>query len=260
MIEVVVAAAAIVLPLRFEDGNVLVDGSIDGKPVHLIVDTGGKGSLQLTAAAAARVGVKTDVSLVSRTDALGNSYAGPGFAVGELEIAGNRFRNLPGFVRGEAASGATGPLPADGMLGIEFLRSYVARFDYAARTLTLYPEDDRADAARACSGSPVTIFSHPLRLWLSAIQTDHGLFRAIFDRGATYSMISSATAAAAKLPLQDGLYHTARLNLGTREVGPLDFVSIELNLPGADAVLGYNFFENHVVCFDGPRGAVTIVS
>ena len=259
MIEVLVAAAAIVLPLRFEDGNVLVDGSIDGKPLHLIVDTGGKGSLQLAAAAAARIGVKTDESLVSRTDALGNTFAGPGFAVGELEIAGTKFRNLPGFVRGEAGSGVTGPLPADGMLGMEFLRSYVARFDYAAKTLTLFSEDDRADVGPACAGSPVTIFSHPLRLWLTAIQTDHGLFRAIFDSGATYSMISSATAAAAKLPLQDDLYHTARLNFGTREVGPLDLVSIELNLPGADAVLGYNFFERRVLCFDGPRGTVTIV-
>jgi hypothetical protein len=61
------------------------------------------------------------------------------------------------------------------------------------------------------------------------------------------------------LPLQDDLYHTARLNFGTREVGPLDLVSIELNLPGADAVLGYNFFERRVLCFDGPRGTVTIV-
>src|SRR5262245_41889814 len=260
MIEVLVAAAAIVLPLRFEDGNVLVDASIDGKPVHLIVDTGGKGSLQLTAAAATRVGVKTDETLVSRIDAFGNSYSGPGFSVAELEIAGTKFRNLPGFVRGEAAGGATGPLPADGLLGMEFLRGYVARFDYAAKSLTLYGEDDRSKSGPACAGSPVTIFSHPLRFWLTAIQTDHGLFRAILDSGATYSMISSATAAAAKLPLEDGLYKTARLNLGTREVGPLDFVSIGLDVPGADALLGYNFFERHALCFDGPRNAVTIVS
>jgi aspartyl protease len=260
MIEVLVATAAIVLPLRFEEGNVLVDASIDGRPVQLIVDTGGKGSLQLTAAAAARVGVKTDETLVSRIDPLGNSYAGPGFAVGELEIAGTRFRNLPGFVRGEASGGVTGPLPADGVLGMEFLRGYVARFDYAAKTLTLFSEDERAEAGNACAGSPVVVFSHPLRFWLTAVQTDHGLFRAILDSGATYSMISSATAAAAKLPLQDGLYHTARLNLGTREVGPLDFVSIELNVAGADALLGYNFFARHVLCFDGPRSIVTIVS
>jgi predicted aspartyl protease len=260
VIEILVAAAAIVLPLRFEDGNVLVDASVDGKPVHLIVDSGGKGSLQLTAAAAARVGVKTDSTIVSRTDALGNSYAGPGFPVAELEIAGTKFLNLPGFVRGEAASGVTGPLPADGMLGMEFLRDYVARFDYASKSLTLFSADDGAEAGRACSGSPVPVFSHPLRLWLTAIQTDHGVFRAILDTGATYSMISSATVAAAKLPLEDDLYRTVRLDLGTREAGPLDFVSFDLNLPGADALLGYNFFERHVVCFDGPRHVVTIVS
>lgn len=260
MIDVLVAAAAIVLPLRFEDGNVLVDASVDGNPVHLIVDTGGKGSLQLTAAAAARVGVKTDASLVSRIDPYGNSYAGPGFAVGELEIAGAKFRNLRGFVRGEAASGATGSLPADGLLGMEFLRDYVARFDYAAKTLTLFTEDDPAEAGRACAGSPVPVFSHPLRFWLTAMQTDHGVFRAILDSGATFSMISSATAAAARLPLEDGLYRTTRLVLGTREAGPLDFVSVGLDVPGADALLGYNFFERHVLCLDGPRGTATIVS
>src|SRR5262245_13722054 len=189
MIEILVAAAAIVVPLRFEEGNVLVDASIDGKPVHLIVDTAGKGSLQLTAAAADRIGVATDTTLVARMDALGNSYAGPGFSVAELELAGTRFRNLPGFVRGDAESGATGSLPADGLLGVEFLRGYVARFDYAAKTLTLFAEDDRPDAGAACAGSPVTIFSHPLQFWLTAVQTDHGVFRTTFDIGATYSMI-----------------------------------------------------------------------
>ena len=260
MIDVLVAAAAIVLPLHFEDGNVLVNASIDGKPLRLIVDTGGKGSLQLTAAAAARVGVKTDETLVSRIDALGNTYSGPGFAIGELVVEGTTFRNLPGFVRGEAASGATGALPADGMLGMEFLRAYVARFDYAARKLTLYSDDDPASSNAACAGTRLPVFSHPLQFWLTAVSTDHGVFRAVLDSGATYSMISSATAAAAKLPLQDDLYRTSKLELGSRELGPLAFVSIELHVPGADALLGYNFFERHVVCFDGPRGTVTIVS
>jgi len=260
MLDVLVAAAAIVLPLRFEEGNVLVDGAIDGKPVHLIVDSGGKGSLQLTAAAAARIGVKTQESLISRTDAFGNTYAGPGFAVGELAIAGAEFRNLPGFVRGEAASGATGPLPADGLLGMEFLRDYIARFDYGAKTLTLFTEHDSAESGHACAGSPVPVFSHPLRYWVTAIQTDNGMFRAILDTGATYSMISAATATAAKLPLEENLYRSKRLVVGTREVGSLDFVSIPMDVAGADALLGYNFFERHIVCFDGPRGTVTIVS
>jgi hypothetical protein len=260
MIHALLAAAAIVLPLRFENGNVMVYASIDGRPLRLIVDTGGKGSLQLTAAAAARVGVRTDETLVSRIDALGNTYAGAGFAVGELVIAGAAFRNLPGFVRGEAAGGTTGALPADGLLGMEFLRPYVARLDYAGAQLTLFSAGDRAGADAACAGSAVPVFSHPLRFWLSAISTDHGVFRAILDSGATYSMISSGTAAAAKLPLADELYRTSRLGLGSRDVGPLDFVSIELHVPGADALLGYNFFERHIVCFDGPRGTVTIVS
>jgi hypothetical protein len=260
MIDVFVAAAAIVLPLRFEDGNVLVDGSVDGHAVELIVDTGGKGSLQLTAAAAARAGVKPDETLVSRIDPYGNTYSGPGFSVAELVVAGTAFRNLKGFVRGEAAGGGTGTLPADGLLGMEFLRGYIARFDYAAGTLTLYSEDAREDAVAACAGTSVPLFTHPLRFWMAAVQTDHGAFRAIFDSGATYSMISSSAAAAAELPLRDDLYRTARLVLASRDFGPLDLVSIDLHVPGADALLGYNFFEQHVVCFDGPRGNVTVAS
>jgi hypothetical protein len=57
-IGAIVATAAIVLPLTFESGNVYVSARVADTPLRLIVDTGGKGGLQLKAAVAINVGLK----------------------------------------------------------------------------------------------------------------------------------------------------------------------------------------------------------
>jgi hypothetical protein len=154
--------------------------------------------------------------------------------------------------------GLTGGLPADGLLGMEFLRPYVARFDYAKGTLALYSESDRDEAMKACNGHDVPLVTHPLGFWSSEMTTDHGAFRFVWDSGATYSFIAMQLASARRLPLNDDLYETKSFILGTTDFGPLDLVALDLHVPAVDVLLGYNFFRDHVICFDGPRSAITI--
>jgi hypothetical protein len=200
--------------------------------------------------------MKPDV--VSRTDALGNEYKGSAFEVAELVVDGTVFHNVGGFVRGEAHGGPTGALPADGLLGMEFLRPYAARFDCAAATLTLYSDGDRDEITKYCNGPEVPLLKHPLGFWSSEMKTDHGSFRLIWDSGATYSLISAEAARERQLPLEDDLYRTRTLKIGATDFGPLDLVAIDLHVPEADALLGYNFFQTHVICFDGPRSTITV--
>lgn len=253
-----IATAAIVLPLTFESGNVFVSARVAGTPLRLIVDTGGKGGLQLKAAVARNVGVEMKPDIVSRTDAIGSEYKGSAFEVAELVVNGTVFRDVDGFVRGEAPGGPTGALPADGLLGMEFLRPYVARFDYGAATLTLYSDGDRDEMAKHCNGPEVPLLEHSLGFWSSEMSTDHGSFRLVWDSGATYSLISADAARAHQLPLEDDLYRTRILKIGTTDFGPLDLVSIELHIPEVDVLLGYNFFATHVICFDGPRSTIMV--
>lgn len=260
MLCTTLAAAAIVLPLTFDDGNVYVAARIDDVPLRLIVDTGGKGSLQLTAAAISKVRLEMKPAVVTRIDAVGNEYRGRAFEVAELRIDDTAFHEVLGFVRGEAAGGLTGALPADGLIGMEFLRPYVARFDYRSNSLTLYREHQRGEAAGACEGRQVPVKNHPLRFWYSDATTDHGRFRMVWDSGATYSFVSTDVVASMKLPVADGLYETGKLILGATDYGPVDFVTVDLHVPEVDMLLGYNFFERHAICFDGPRSTVTVVN
>lgn len=257
-IAVVVAAAAIVLPLSFENGNVYVSGRIADTPLRLIVDTGGKGGLQLTATASRKLPVELKADVVTRTDALGNQYTGSAFEVAELYIGDTVFHGVDGFVRGEAAGGVTRALPADGLLGMEFLRPYVARFDYEKAILTLYADSQLDEGMKACKGKEIPLVRHPLGFWSSEVTTDHGSFRLVWDSGATYSLISAEAARARQLPLVDDLYRTKLFEFGTTDFGPLDLVAIDLHVPEADVLLGYNFFQEHIICFDGPRSTITI--
>lgn len=255
-----VADCAIILPLTFDGGNVYVAARIDDTPLRLIVDTGGKGGLQLTAATLSKVHVAMSPETETRTDALGHQYQGFRFEVDELVVDDATFRSVAGFVRGEADGGITGGLPADGLLGMEFLRPYVARFDYGSSTLTLFHANEEKAVAAACTGHQVPVFEHPLRFWSSEMSTDHGPLRLVWDSGATYSMIAAESARARSMPILDDLYQTVTLKSGGSEFGPLDFVVLDLHVPGVDALLGYNFFQRHIICFDGPRSAVIIVS
>jgi hypothetical protein len=252
------AAAATVMPLSFENGNVLVAARLGDVPLRLIVDTGGKGTLQLTATGLAKVRVAMKSGETTRIDAQGNRFSGQAFDVPEILIGGAVFRDIVGFVRGEAASGITGSLPADGLLGAEFLRPHIARFDYAASTLTLFRDDEREAATAACAGSEIPVFDHPLGFWVSHATTDHGRLRFVWDTGATFSFISAESASSSGLPVKDDVYLTQHLKLGNTDYGSLELVVFDMHVPDVDMLLGYNFFRNHVVCFDGPRAAVTV--
>lgn len=261
LIATVVAAdglAATVIPLALENGNAIVEAELGGTPVHLIVDTGGMGTLQLTESTVPRIDVRWLAETTTRTDALGNTFEGRQFFVERMVVGGVTFPNVPGFVRGESQGGVTGRLPADGVLGREFLRPFIARFDYPAGTLTLYRADQRAAADAACRGHPIGTVPHPDDYWVSEAATDHGRMRLIWDSGATYSVVTALAAERFRLPLTDGAYATRRFTLDDSDFGPLEVVVLDLLLVGAEGLLGGNFFATHVVCVDGPRSRVIV--
>lgn len=80
-----------------------------------------------------------------------------------------------------------------------------------------------------------------------------------WDTGATYSFVHKAVANARQLTLDDDLYSTQRFAMGNLDAGPMDLVAIELGgIPEVDALIGFNFFEKHRVCFGYQRFTVSV--
>lgn len=42
------------------------------------------------------------------------------------------------------------------------------------------------------------------------------------------------------------------------KLGPLKVRSVKVQIPGVQGLLGFDFFNEHVVCFDARHGAVAI--
>lgn len=52
----------------------------------------------------------------------------------------------------------------------------------------------------------------------------------------------------------------AKLRLGTADFGPWEFQVWDMDLPGFDGFLGYDFFAKHVVCVDFPGKRIVIAN
>ncbi len=125
-------AIAYRVPMRNEDGHQIVIAQIDGKAVQLVLDTGADFNM-LTPETAARLGLKLSESTVPATGGSGDRVQAKwthidSLAVGEAQLAG--------------AIAFVVPVPPefryDGVLGTNFFKAFMPRFDYARSELVLY--------------------------------------------------------------------------------------------------------------------------
>lgn len=121
------------VPFELINNHIYISARIDGAPVRMMVDTGGRNLL--TPAAAARLGIESTGKLAA--GGAGDSKADVGLArakqlaVGELKLADPVFYVIA--IEGAAEAGES----FDGLVGFELFERLIARVDYPARTLTL---------------------------------------------------------------------------------------------------------------------------
>ena len=251
------ARAETTIPLEIEQGNVLTRATVNRVPLRLAIDLGGLGALSLKAEAIARTGVSSLPATISQTDALGNTGQRRTFKVSRLDLGDGAFRDVIAHeLRGYAGSG-----PGDGLIGRDFLKQFVAVFDYPSRIVTLYSAHEREAADRACTGERVATIPDPDGIIVSVATSDHGPLRMLWDTGASYSFVKATVAARRHLPIRGETYLTRHFALGARDFGPLELVSLDFKEPASvDGYIGYNFFESHVVCVDalGPHTTVRV--
>lgn len=146
-LAVPVRAQSLTLNLKVLGEHVAVEGTVNGQPLRLILDTGA-GTNVLTPDAAKRLGLtltNADFQVKGAGDELMTVKQA---RLPEIRFGGAKLRNLRAVVV---------PLPAamdcDGLLGAELFNAFVVTLDYGARKVTFSPLGTRP------SGTPV-----PLRL------------------------------------------------------------------------------------------------
>lgn len=132
--HIVNASDTTTVPFDLVNNHIYVDGSIDGKPVHFLVDTGG--SNLLTPAAAKRLGLSGEGKLAGR--GVGDEAVDLSLAHAQQVRVGDAVLDKPVFYIIDL-----GVLPkiegveADGLVGYEMFRRFGVEIDYANHRLTM---------------------------------------------------------------------------------------------------------------------------
>ncbi len=186
--------------VSFDRNWPIVDVTLDGSPVRMVVDTGAT-NLMLTEAAAKRIGTQTDWNapmLVSGVSGYLRMYEGrvKHLAVGDAQAEDQHFVITPVTLT------STTDRPVDGLLGGEFLSKFDVDLDLPHARMTLY-------RGRACPAGtppwqePYTALASPA-VWLPTqkrvflnVTLDSYRFTAMLDSGAQNTMVTESTATAA---------------------------------------------------------------
>ena len=250
------------VPVHIYSGLPLVDGTIAGKPVRMVLDTGADRTL-LSEAAVRRLGLRRD-SRATRSAGIGGSFAAFD-AVADSINFGNARVPLSGVVVGDFALGLQ-ESQVDGLLGADLWRRLDVDLDLPARTATFYRAESCQRREPPWQGPALVI--HGLagpanRLLLPAALDGHGAV-AIFDTGAQVSGVSFRLAALTGEPVEPvrdvrvrgagaGVARLKARRFASFRVGPLLFenpVLPVLPLPQfADALVGEDMLRGCRVWF-----------
>src|SRR3569623_3303887 len=143
--------APLTIPFDFSRGEVAIDVSVKGQPLHMLIDTGVDPSM-ISLSRARALGLKVDLE-AGEADGIGDGKGATMFAsaIDGLAMGGHRFG------RDDALALDTGPLsaqygrPLDGVLGWSFLHDQTVLIDYPNHRLSLLERPSQAKAlTRSC--------------------------------------------------------------------------------------------------------------
>lgn len=250
------------VPVHMYSGLPLIDGTIAGKPVRMVLDTGADRTL-LSEAAVRRLGLRRG-SNATRSAGIGGSFAAFDALAGSINF-GKVSVPLSSVVVGNFALGLS-ESQVDGLLGADLWRGLDVDLDLPARTATFYRAEHCQRRGPPWAGPAVEIrgLAGPAdRLLLPAALDGHGAV-AIFDTGAQVSGVSFRLAARAgergeparEVRIRGAGSNVAKLQaqrFASFRVGPLFFrdpVLPILPLPQfADALVGEDMMRGCRVWF-----------
>jgi predicted aspartyl protease len=249
----------IIVPMKLLGNFPVVNVTIDGNDVPLVVDLGNSGSVALTQAVIDRVQAMPTGETSRGIDPKGNVIEYPKFRIPRLQIATAVFTDVIGELDVHGRSYQATQVGQQGFLGTSLLKVYKVVLDYPHRRMTLVPPGSTKGQSAGCKGTAVpfspTWHGEPV----TEADIDLGRLMVWWDTGAPTSVLSKRFAQEARSDLSDDTVTTKQLTLGGTDFGPLQFEIWDVSLPaGFDGFIGYNFFAHHIVCMDFPGNRLLI--
>lgn len=255
------AAVALTListvPLLLEDNLPYVKVDVGGQPVTVRLDSGAWDSgVALTTADLDRTTV-TFTGTTRWQNAMGHVLSARKFVIPEVRLGELVLHDVPGHEIVFAPDYT--PPKRDGQLGFAFLRNYTVVVDFPGRQLKLY------DAAEPTLPPECGTQVAPLEVGPAGLQsvarTSVGTIRVAWDTAAQASMLTPEALRVPDSRYKLGEPHElAEFTIGDVKLGPLTVRSVKVQIPDLDGLVGFDFFNEHVVCFDTRRGVVAIAS
>lgn len=240
------------LPVRFVWNLPVVDAEICGRPVRLIVDTGGHDTITLLPRAAADLPCVSGRGGRSVTlSAAGDWAINRGFTAEEVRLGPLIFTQVEGHELTQLPEALA--THVDGYVGSAVLSRFGILVDFPDR-IVLYPASGTEEGGfvppqdwvpvplSGSRASPALLDGHPISV--------------IWDTGANHTVIDPS--AADRLGANKGDRVTATLALGGVDFGPVEMRRYPLRGPGVEVVLGHNFFMEHRVLLDQASGTAYI--
>lgn len=179
------------MPLQVQDHLLVVPAGINGKWVHLVVDTGAERTT-LSDAAVDRLGLPHDPRYINQSMGIGGATTATDVTVDRLVLGGVHFpvtRIAVGSFRLQTERG----LNADGLLGADILLAYDLDIDVPDGRLTLYRSRTCLDMRPPWPEASIEITGVSVRRdrLLLPIELDGVSGQAILDTGAQGNVVSA---------------------------------------------------------------------
>jgi hypothetical protein len=250
-VEAIAGAELTRVPLRLEENLPVVEVSVAGKVLPVLLDLGGFDSLALRPEALAGLGAQFTGKKRRWVDNRGRRFRSREYVLPEVVIGDLRLGNVRGYEdRGEAPAvpGLQGGL--QGYLGLGVLARLSLVIDYPGKRLTLARNAALLGKEYPLSDWPSVPFSRDRSGVLTTFRVEGRTLRCIWDTGYQYSVIRWAPPERVKSEGEERHFMAPALDAAGVDLGPLDFVVFDFKQPPVDAMIGFNFFRDRAVLFD----------
>lgn len=175
------------LPITIDAGHPLVQASINGHAVSVLLDTGAQGSL-VTPGTVARLGLPRDRQRTTDLRGIGGSVSSQKALIHNFAVAGSEYLDMSVGISSLPASDRT-----DGLIGADILSVYDLDLDFPGRMLTLYNVSGCERIVPVWDRPYATLPAHLLsRLLLVKVEIDGHPLNTLFDTGGPEAMLSRA--------------------------------------------------------------------